>query len=46
MGKIEPGDLIVILRKGGYGHVMLYIGNGVLIHSSGASFNYSADQET
>ena len=45
MSKLEPGDLVVILRKGGYGHVMMYIGSGVLVHSSGASFNYSADQE-
>lgn len=46
MNALEPGDLVVIIRKGGYGHVMLYIGDGVLIHSSGASFNYSKDQET
>ena len=43
---LVPGDLVVILRKGGYGHVMLYIGNGLLIHSSGASFSYSTDSET
>ena len=46
MSTLVPGDLVVILRKGGYGHVMLYIGDGVLIHSSGASFNYSEDRET
>ena len=43
---LEVGDLVVIIRKGGYGHVMMYIGNGVLVHSSGASFGYSKDQET
>ena len=46
MNELEIGDLVVILREGGYGHVMLYIGNGLLIHSSGASFNYSKDTET
>lgn len=46
MNALEPGDLVVIIRKGGYGHVMMYIGDGVLVHSSGASFNYSADSET
>ncbi len=43
---LVPGDLVVILRKGGYGHVMMYIGNGVLVHSSGSSFAYSSDSET
>ena len=46
MSTLVPGDLVVILRDGGYGHVMLYIGNGVLIHSSGSSFAYSNDSET
>ena len=46
VSNLVPGDLVVILRKGGYGHVMLYIGNGLLIHSSGASFSYSTDSET
>ena len=46
MNTLEVGDLVVIIRKGGYGHVMMYIGNGVLIHSSGASFTYGKDQET
>jgi hypothetical protein len=46
MSTLVPGDLVVILREGGYGHVMMYIGNGVLIHSSGSSFGYSSDSET
>ena len=46
MSTLVPGDLVVILRDGGYGHVMMYIGNGVLIHSSGSSFAYSSDSET
>ena len=37
---IEPGDIMVILR-GSYGHAMLYIGDGVFIHSSGSSYNYA-----
>ncbi|MBP3606102.1 MAG: DUF11 domain-containing protein [Clostridia bacterium] len=43
---LAVGDLVVIRRNNGNGHVMLYIGNGVLIHSSGASYNYSVDSET
>ncbi len=46
MSTLVPGDLVVILRDGGYGHVMMYIGDGVLIHSSGSSFGYSSDSET
>ena len=46
MSELVPGDLVVILREGGYGHVMMYIGNGVLVHSSGSSFAYSDDSET
>ena len=42
---LEPGDLVVIVRDkaDGYGHVMLYIGDGNLIHSSGSNFDYTYD---
>jgi len=42
---LKVGDLIVT-RKSGNGHVMMYIGNDTVIHSTGASFNYSGDSET
>ena len=42
---LRVGDLIVT-RKNGNGHVMMYIGNDTVIHSTGASFNYSGDSET
>ena len=37
---LEVGDLIVVTRgtaKGGYGHVMMYVGNGIVAHSSGST---------
>ena len=37
---LEVGDLVVITRgtsTGGYGHVMLYVGNGMLAHSTGST---------
>lgn len=37
---LEPGDIMVILR-GTSGHAMLYIGDGLFIHSTGSSYNYS-----
>ncbi len=46
LATLEVGDLVVVRRNNGNGHVMLYVGNGVLIHSSGASFNYGQDKET
>lgn len=40
---LEPGDLVVIVRGSaeGSGHVMLYIGDGNLIHSTGGNINYA-----
>lgn len=40
LSTLQVGDLVVVTRDGkvgGYGHVMLYVGNGMLIHSSGSS---------
>ena len=42
---LRVGDLIVT-RKDGNGHVMMYIGNDTVIHSTSASFNYNGDSET
>ena len=38
---LQPGDLMVVRRGTSSGHVMLYIGNGAFIHSTGGSYNYS-----
>ena len=42
MSNLQPADLIVIRRKNGGGHVMVYIGNGRFIHATGDSMNTSA----
>ena len=37
---LQVGDLVVVTRgtkTGGYGHVMLYVGDGMLVHSSGST---------
>jgi hypothetical protein len=31
----SPGDIIEILRNGGYSHFVVYIGNGYVVHVSG-----------
>jgi len=49
MSELQVGDLIVIRRyvndpsKSDTGHVMMYIGGGKLVHSTGSSFKYSSD---
>lgn len=40
LNALEPGDIVVILR-GTYGHAMLYIGDGIMIHSTGSNYDYS-----
>lgn len=40
MDALEPGDIMVTLR-GTSGHAMLYIGNGIFIHSTGSSYLYA-----
>ena len=48
MSTLEVGDLIVIRRyvrdtsKSDTGHVMMYIGNGKLVHSTGSNFSYGS----
>ena len=41
---LRPGDIVCIRRTTGSGHAMLYVGNGLLIHSSGS--NYSNKNQT
>jgi len=41
---LRPGDIVCIRRTTGSGHAMLYVGNGLLIHSSGS--NYSNNNQT
>lgn len=45
MSTLEVGDLIIVRREDNNGHVMMYIGNDTVVHSSGASFSYSSDSE-
>ena len=43
---IEVGDIIVIRRRDGSGHALLYVGNGNIIHSTGKSYNVENSYET
>ncbi len=45
MSTLQPGDIMVILR-GSSGHAMLYIGDGLFIHSTGSSYDYGTSVET
>lgn len=39
---LQPGDIIVYRKAGnGSGHAMLYVGNGMMIHSSGSTYDYT-----
>ena len=38
---LQPGDIIVYRYAGNNaGHAMLYVGNGMMIHSSGSTYNF------
>ena len=41
---LQPADILVV-RRNGNGHSMLYIGNGNIIHSSGSVYNYNEAKE-
>ena len=43
---LEIGDLVVVRRNNGNGHVMMYVGDKTVVHSTGSSFTYSSDSET
>lgn len=43
---LRPGDVICIRRTTGYGHAMLYIGNGLIIHSTGSSYSSTNKTDT
>ena len=43
---LQPGDIMVYRYKSGTaGHAMLYVGNGMMIHSGGSSFSYKEGKE-
>ena len=46
LGSLRIGDLAVIRRNNGNGHVLMYIGGGRCIHSSGSSYSYAESRET
>ncbi|MBR2406745.1 MAG: DUF11 domain-containing protein [Clostridia bacterium] len=52
MRVIQPGDLMIVLRDtdgngtDDSGHVMMYIGNEKMIHSSGSSYNFNTGVDT
>ena len=42
MDTLQPGDIIVYRNaKNTSGHAMLYVGNGMIIHSTGTSYDYT-----
>lgn len=43
---LRPGDIICIRRTTGSGHAMLYVGNGLLIHSSGSNYSNANRTDT
>ena len=43
---LEPGDIIIFIRADKTGHVILYIGCGDVIHSTGGSYRYADAYET
>jgi len=43
---LQPGDLIVYRRdNNNAGHVMMYVGDNMFIHSTGSDYNYTYNEE-
>ena len=43
---LQPGDIIVYRNAGNSsGHAMAYVGNGMMIHSSGSTYNFSTAKD-
>ena len=42
---LQPGDLVVYTRDTGTGHVMMYVGNNMMIHCTGASYDWTNKAE-
>ena len=46
ISSLEVGDMILVRRSNDTGHVMLYIGNDTVIHSTGSDYQYDSSSET
>ena len=43
---LQPGDIIVYRNAGNSsGHAMVYVGNGMMIHSTGSTYDFSAAKD-
>lgn len=42
---LQPGDLIALARTSASGHTMIYIGNGLCIHATGASYSEEQNRD-
>lgn len=43
---LQPGDLVVFVREEtGWGHVMMYVGSGMMMHCTGSNFDWDGKQE-
>ncbi len=41
LNTLQPGDTLIVRRSSDTGHAMLYIGDGVFIHSTGSNYNFN-----
>ena len=46
MSTLRVGDLAIVRRSNKGGHVLMYIGGGRFVHSSGENYNYKEARET
>ena len=46
MSTLRVGDLVVYRRHNESGHVMMYVGENILVHSTGGNYNYAEARET